>query len=143
MGYESRVDGYVEPSRSLDELLEALQEYGFELREFGYLDHYNGSSGFFVSGKSQRLIGISVRDGSSTASCFTEFAEALQEISKQGLIEEAYLHREGQDHSDTECYKFDGRRWYETIYSEISAPVDRMEEAKAILRAATADIKAL
>jgi len=82
MSYESWIDGYVKPKQSLDKLLEALKEYGFEEDSMGYLDRHDGSSGTFVDREDQQIVGVSQRDGNSTAGRFGEFVEALQEISK-------------------------------------------------------------
>jgi len=140
MGYYSFCTGFVKPAGSLEELIEALKEKGFEVDEDGLINSpYGDYTGFEVDEEKQELKGHD--ESLKLYSGFEDFVAALQELSP--LIARASLTREGEEHDDTEGYEFDGSRWYVAVYPVVLVPVNRAIEASKRLEQVATELRYL
>jgi len=142
MGYESIVTGEVKPGTvGLRALLDYLEQKGYTLEQ----DRSSEEEAYSIMAPDGSGTGLCAVDGvlwgteepASSYGFDDQLIETLVGASREGLVEDAFLHREGQDHDDQEHYDYTPARGGVTdIYHCFSVPLDTEKEAReAIVKA--------
>ena len=132
MAYNSYVTGTIEPTRDLVELLEFLDDWNFVVDDKdGWLEHgvSGHATGFVVERDRLRDVEGAVKTYGFDAT----FIEALVAASEEGLINYAYLAREGEERDDQESYEYIDGQWKTAICLIFQVPLGTENKARQII----------